>query len=211
MKVESVCFLVAIEWVTEDGSIQAFVVGTMHSQLMCSPRLRIKCQAEVYPFMAFGFFTLSSSFFTYNLVFRDGFLAFLVAYHLAWPVEVVWYQWERDDSPLILSMSILQDSLNVILAFCADDGDVLFLYLVMEEGLLQLVIGKFCLGDDQQSACRHVQSVYDERSFSLWVLFPSPRIDGRLLGIFSRNGEQAFWLVDDGKFPIVVQNLHLIV
>lgn len=31
MKVESVCFLVAIERVTEDGSIQTFVVGTMHS------------------------------------------------------------------------------------------------------------------------------------------------------------------------------------
>lgn len=167
MKVEPVCFLVAIEWVTEDGSIQTFVVGTMHSQLMCSPRLRIKRQAEVYTFMAFGFFPLSSSFFPYNLVFRDGFLAILVAYHLAWPVEVVWHQWERDDSPLILSMSILQDSLHGILVFCAEDGDVLFLYLVMEEGLLQLVVGKFRLGYDQQSACRHVQSVYDERSICL--------------------------------------------
>lgn len=161
MKVESVCFLVAIERVTEDGSIQTFVVGTMHSQLMCSPRLWVERQSKV------ELFPLPSSFFPYNLVFRDGFLAILVAYHLAWPVEVVWHQWERDDSPLILSMSILQDSLHGILVFCAEDGDVLFLYLVMEEGLLQLVVGKFRLGDDQQSACRHVQSVYDEWSFCL--------------------------------------------
>lgn len=175
MKVESVCFLVAIERVTEDGSIQTFVVGTMHSQLMCSPRLWVERQSKVELFtlpssffpLPSSFFILPSSFFPYNLVFRDGFLAILVAYHLAWPVEVVWHQWERDDSPLILSMSILQDSLHGILVFCAEDGDVLFLYLVMEEGLLQLVVGKFRLGDDQQSACRHVQSVYDEWSFCL--------------------------------------------
>ena len=60
------------------------------------------------------------------------------------------------------------------------------------------MIGKLSLGNDHQTAGRHVEAMNDEWTRRLRELLTCPRIDGWLLRILSRHGEHTFRLVDDG-------------
>ena len=73
------------------------------------------------------------------------------------------------------------------------------------------MIGKFGLGDDHQSAGRHVQPVNDERTRCLGIFPAHQRIDGRLGSILSRHGEQSCRFVDHGQLAVFVERFHLLI
>ena len=71
MQMKTACLFYAVERVAEDRGIQAFVMGTMHTQLVGSACFRIESQTEMGGIDAFQ-----------NLIFRDGFLALLMMNYL---------------------------------------------------------------------------------------------------------------------------------
>ena len=82
---------------------------------------------------------------------------------------------------------------------------------MIQERLLQTMIGKFGLGNQQHSAGRHVQPVNDERTGSFGIFPSHQRIDRRLGFIFPRHRQQTFGLMDDRNFSILIKCFHLII
>ena len=68
------------------------------------------------------------------------------------------------------------------------------------------MIGKFGLGDDHQSAGRHVQPVNDERTGSLGIFPSHQRIDRWLGSVLSRYREQSCRFVDHGQLAVFVES-----
>ena len=73
------------------------------------------------------------------------------------------------------------------------------------------MIGKFGLGDDHQSAGRHVQPVNDERTGSLGIFPSHQRIDRWLGSVLSRYREQSCRFVDHGQLAVFVERFHLLI
>ena len=82
---------------------------------------------------------------------------------------------------------------------------------MVQKLLLQAMIGKFGLGDDHQSAGRHVQPVDDERTGCLGIFPVHQRIDRWLGSILSRYGEQSCRFVDHGQLAVFVERFHLLI
>ena len=72
MEMQSGSLLVAVEWIAEDGRIQSFLMGTMHSELVGSAGFRIESYSEMGIVDRFQYFIL-----------RDGFLALSMIHYLA--------------------------------------------------------------------------------------------------------------------------------
>ena len=81
MEMKAACLLVAIERVAKDGSIQAFVVGTMHTELMGPARLGLECQTEMGGIDAIQ-----------NLILRNRLLALFMIHNLSGTVQVIGHQ-----------------------------------------------------------------------------------------------------------------------
>ena len=151
MEVEAGCLLAAIERVAKDRGIQSFPVGTMYTELVGTSRLGIESEAEMLVVSFVFFVTKSIVFFvSKNFVFRNRFLSLFMIYNLAWTVEIVGHQREREDA-FRLDASF----------FRTYDGYVFLLYLMTCELFLQPMVGKFCFGNHHEPACSHVQPVYD--------------------------------------------------
>ena len=72
MEMETASLLVAVEWIAEDRGIQAFVMSTMHSELVGSAGFRIESYSEMGIVDRLQYFIL-----------RDGFLALSMIHYLA--------------------------------------------------------------------------------------------------------------------------------
>lgn len=72
MEVEAGCLLVAIEWVAQDGSIQAFLMSTMYTELVGSAGLWIESETKMSIVDSLQY-----------LILCDGLLALFVVYDLA--------------------------------------------------------------------------------------------------------------------------------
>lgn len=143
MEVEAGCLLAAIERVAKDRGIQSFPVGTMYTELVGTSRVRIESEAEM----------LVVFFVSKNFVFRNRFLSLFMIYNLAWTIEIVGHQREREDA-FWLDASF----------FRTYDGYVFLLYLMTCKLFLQPMVGKLCFGNHHESACSHVQPVYNQRT-----------------------------------------------
>ena len=81
MEMETASLLVAVERVAKDGSIQAFVVGTMHTELVGPARLGIERQAEMGGVDAIQ-----------NLILRNRLLALFMIHNLSGAVQIIGHQ-----------------------------------------------------------------------------------------------------------------------
>ena len=72
MEMQSGSLLVAVERIAEDGRIQSFLMGTMHSELVGSAGFRIESYSEMGIVDMLQYFIL-----------RDGFLALSMIHYLA--------------------------------------------------------------------------------------------------------------------------------
>ena len=72
MEMQSGSLLVAVEWIAEDGRIQSFLMGTMHSELVGSAGFRSESYSEMGIVDRLQYFIL-----------RDGFLALSMIHYLA--------------------------------------------------------------------------------------------------------------------------------
>lgn len=175
MQIKAAFLFYAVERIAQDGSIQALLMGTMHAQLVGSARLGIEGDAEMEAVDALQDFIL-----------RNGLLALSMIHYLAGAVQIIGQQGKGN---LLLFCGTRRRSLffqllcffpNLIAGFLVltpNDGNVLLLYLMIQKRLLQAMIGKIGLGNQQHAAGRHVQPVNDERTGSLRIFAAHQRID----------------------------------
>ena len=157
MEMKAACLLVAIERVAKDGSIQAFVVGTMHTELMGPARLGIERQTEMGGIDAIQ-----------NLILRNRLLALFMIHNLAGTIQIIGHQRKGN-----------------LLLFCgnrrsSDDGNVFLLNPMVKKLLLQTMVGEIRLGNNHQTARCHVETMDNQRTACCWIFLPHDGIDGWL-------------------------------
>ncbi len=196
MEMQSACLLVAVERIAQDGGIQAFLMGTMHAQLVGSARLGIERQAEMGGVDALQ-----------NLIFRNGLLALLVIHNLAGTVQVIGHQTEGEIFCFPAAIVMISEILSqASWSLHPNDGDVFLLNPMVQKLLLQTMIGKLGLGNNHQSAGCHVQTMDDERTCCLWI-FPPHDANRPMAGHASFPGTESNprRLVDNGQLVIFVE------
>ena len=131
----------AIKLVTNDGTPQPVRMGTMDAQLVGAPSLRPQRHHAIRQEFVVG----------------NGPLAMFRVDQLAGAVHGVRPQGQRDTA-LRQNRSIL-NTLSIQRIWFFQDCQVLFLYLVLHELLLQVMVNLLCLGHDKQSAGTHIEPV----------------------------------------------------
>ena len=180
MEMKAACLLVAIKRVAKDGSIQAFVVGTMHTELMGSARLGIERQTEMGGIDAIQ-----------NLILRNRLLALIMIHNLAGTIQIIGHQ--RKGNLLLFCgnrrfsfflqfffLCFFPDFIAGFLILASDDGNVFLLNPMVKKLLLQTMVSEICLGNNHQTARCHVETMDNQRTACCWIFLPHDGIDGWL-------------------------------
>ena len=180
MEMKAACLLDGIERVGKGGSILACVVGTMHTELMGPARLGIECQTEMGGIDAIQ-----------NLILRNRLLALFMIHNLSGTIQIIGHQ--RKGNLLLFCgnrrfsfflqfffLCFFPDFIAGFLILTSNDGDVFLLNPMVKKLLLQTMVGEIRLGNNHQTARRHVETMDYQRTACCWIFLPHDGIDGWL-------------------------------
>ena len=127
-----------------------------------------------------------------NLILRNRLLALFMIHNLAGTIQIIGHQRKgnlllfcgnRRSFFFFLHLFLLcffPDFIAGFLVLASNDGDVFLLNPMVKKLLLQTMVGEIRLGNNHQTARRHVETMDYQRTACCWIFLPHDGIDGWL-------------------------------